>query len=95
MRVSFALLYSLSAYGQSIFHWSICLGRPRGRICLRREGFNSYLESNTRPENDFRPMHIFPRTHAALRIDQLRYSSYRHGSGVGHQPSFAQGLEHE
>jgi hypothetical protein len=73
------------------------LGDPGDGSAFEERGStsNSYLESNTRPENDFRPMHIFPRTHAALRIDQLRYSSYRHGSGVGHQPSFAQGLEHE
>jgi hypothetical protein len=56
---------------------------------------SDYDASNTRPENDFRATHTFPRIHAALGIDQLRYSSCWHGSGVGHQPSLAQRFERE
>jgi hypothetical protein len=65
MRVSFALLYSLSVYDHSIFHWSICLRRLGDGSVFEERGStsNSYLESKTRAEKNFRRMHTFPFGH--------------------------------
>ena len=91
MIISFALFDASHAEVIAFSTGRFALGDLRDESALSSD----YDASHTRPENDFRPTRTFPRINAAFGIDQLRYSSCWHGRSVGHQPSFAQRLEHE